>query len=346
MSIRWSAEWEPHQGIWVAWPHNEEDWPGRFGPVPWVFADFLKKLARFEHLHIFAQKNLRPDMLDIFERVGIKPEDYTLHDYATNRVWTRDFCSTWIQESGEFMDNNGLTAVKWQFNGWAKYDNWQADEAAGIRVFDDDTILPSRNGRRIVLEGGSIDGNGHGTMLTTRECLLSDVQCRNPGFTQADYEAVFKDYLGINHTIWLNKGIAGDDTHGHIDDLARFVNRDTVVCVYESDKNDVNHEPTKENVEILRNSKNADGKPISVITLPMPAPIIFDGQRLPASYANFLIANGAVFVPTFNDAHDRHALTTLAHCFPDREIISIYCGDLVWGLGTLHCMTMQMPAPV
>lgn len=338
MSIRWPAEWEPHQGIWVAWPHNVEDWPDRFGPIPWVYADFLKKLAKFEHLHIIAQKNLRPDMLDIFERVGLEASDFTLYDQVTDRVWTRDFCPVWINGP------KGQIAVKWQFNAWAKYENWQADEAAGRNIIEDAVLLPERNGRRIVLEGGGIDGNGHGTMLTTREWLLSDVQIRNPGFTQIDYETVFKQYLGIHHTIWLNKGIVGDDTHGHIDDLARFVNPDTVVCVYESDKGDANHEPTKENVEILRNSKTADGKPIIVITLPMPAPIIFDGQRLPASYANFLIVNEAVFVPTFNDAHDRHALTTLAQCFPNREIIGIYCGDLVWGLGTLHCMTMQMPA--
>ena len=339
MSIRWPAEWEPHQGIWVAWPHNVEDWPDRFGPIPWVYADFLKKLSKFEHLHIIAQKYLRPDMLEIFKRAGIEPESFTLHDHVTDRVWTRDFCPIWVQGT------KGLTAVKWHFNAWAKYENWHADDAAGRKVAEDEILLPEKDGRLIVLEGGSIDGNGQGTMLTSRECLLSEVQCRNPGFTQAEYESVFKQYLGIEKTIWLNKGIIGDDTHGHIDDLARFVNRDTVVCVYESDPSDANHEPTKENVEILRNSKTADGKPIKVITLPMPAPIHFDGQRLPASYANFLIVNDAVFVPTFNDANDRHALTILAHCFPDREVIGIYCGDLVWGLGTLHCMTMQMPAP-
>lgn len=338
MSIRWPAEWEPHQGIWVAWPHNVEDWPDRFEPIPWVYADFLKKLSRFEHIHVIAQKFLRPDMLKVLERIGLTPDDFTLHDHVTDRVWTRDFCPIWVHGS------KGPLAVKWQFNAWAKYENWHADDNAGKLIAEDQLLLPERNGKRIVLEGGSIDGNGRGTMLTTRECLLSDVQCRNPGFKQADYEATFKKYLGINQTIWLHRGIVGDDTHGHIDDLARFVNPDTVVCVYESDQDDVNHETTKENVEILRGSKTADDKPINVVTLPMPAPIIFDGQRLPASYANFLIANGAVFVPTFNDANDRHALTILAHCFPDREVIGIYCGDLIWGLGTLHCMTMQQPS--
>lgn len=338
MNLRWPAEWEPHQGIWVAWPHNAEDWPERFEPIPWMYADFLKKLSKFEHLHIIAQKYLRPDMLAIFQRVGLEPEAFSLYDHVTDRVWTRDFCPIWVQGSPD------LLAMKWQFNAWAKYENWHADEAAGESISGGDLVHPHKDGRRIVLEGGSIDGNGQGTMLTSRECLLSDVQCRNPGFAESDYEAVFKEYLGITKTIWLNQGIVGDDTHGHIDDLARFVNPNTVLCVYEPDAGDANHAPTKENVEILRRSNNASGQPLDVITLPMPAPIIFDGQRLPASYANFLIANGAIFVPTFNDPADRQALNILKTCFPDREVIGIYCGDLIWGLGTLHCMTMQMPS--
>lgn len=338
MSRRWPAEWEEHQSIWVAWPHNEDDWPDRFGPIPWVYADFLTKLARVEHVHIIAAKGLRPDMLDIFERTGLTPDLFTLHDYPTDRVWTRDFCPIWVQEKGSPL------AVKWQFNAWAKYDNWRSDEEAGTLIIEGEKELPAHQNRRIVLEGGSIDGNGHGLLLTTRECLLSDIQCRNPGYSQQDYEAIFNKHMGIQQTIWLNKGIAGDDTHGHVDDLARFVNRNTVVCVYESDAGDVNHEPTRENVEILRSIKTHDGRSLNVITLPMPSPIVFDNQRLPASYANFLIANKTVFVPVFNDPADRHALNILAHCFPDREVVGIYCGDLVWGLGTLHCMTMQQPA--
>lgn len=338
MSRRWPAEWEEHQGIWVAWPHNEDDWPDRFGPIPWVYADFLTKLARVEHVHIIAAKDLRPDMLEIFERTGLTPDQFTLHDFPTDRVWTRDFCPIWVQ------DNGSLLAVKWQFNAWAKYENWQSDEEAGTLIIEVEKELPHHQNRRIVLEGGSIDGNGNGLLLTTRECLLSNIQCRNPGFSQNDYEAIFKKHLGIQQTIWLNKGIAGDDTHGHVDDLARFVNRHTVVCVYESDVGDVNHEPTRENVEILRSFRTRDNHPLEVIALPMPSPIVFDHQRLPASYANFLIANKTVFVPIFNDPADRHALNTLAHCFPDREVVGIYCGDLVWGLGTLHCMTLQQPA--
>jgi agmatine deiminase len=339
MSIRWPAEWEPHVGIWVAWPHNIEDWPDRFGPIPWVFGDFLSKLSRVEHVNIIAQKITRPAALDILERLGVSHDRFTLYDYPTDRVWTRDFCPIWVQ------GNTKPVAIKFQFNAWAKYDNWEHDDATGQQVAGDQLHLPQRGGRRIVLEGGGLEGNGQGTLLTTREWLLSDLQVRNPGYTQADYEAVFAEFLGITKTIWLNKGIVGDDTHGHIDDLARFVNPTTVVCVYESDPGDANHEALRENVEILRASTTARGERLNVITLPMPEPILFDEQRLPASYANFLIANDAVFVPVFNDPADRHALHTLAHCFPEREIVPIYCGDLVWGLGTLHCMTMQQPSP-
>jgi agmatine deiminase len=339
MSVRWPAEWEPHLGIWVAWPHNMEDWPDRFGPIPWVYGDFLNKLSRVEHVNIIAQKKIRPDALNIFERFGITPDRFTLHDYPTDRVWTRDFCPIWVQGARQPQ------AMKFQFNAWAKYENWEHDDATGQKVAGEELVLPQRDGRRVVLEGGGIDGNGQGTLLTTREWLLSDTQVRNPGYTQADYEAVFAEYLGIRKTIWLNKGIVGDDTHGHVDDLARFINPNTVVCVYESDAGDENHESTRENVEILRGSTTADGKRIDVITLPMPEPIMFDDQRLPASYANFLIANDSVFVPTFNDPADRIALGILADCFPGREVVGIYCGDLVWGLGTLHCMTMQQPSP-
>lgn len=339
MNIRWPAEWELHQGVWLAWPHNVEDWPERFDPIPWVYGEFISKLSRVEHVHLIAAKPLRPMMFDILNRFGVAPDAMTLHDYVTDRVWTRDFCPIWVQGARD------LVAMKWQFNAWAKYENWHADDQAGQCIIDGESMQPAKDGRRIILEGGAIDSNGQGTLLTTRECLLdAEVQCRNPGFTQADYEAAFKEYLGIEKTIWLNKGIVGDDTHGHIDDLARFVKPDTVVCVYEADQGEANHEPTRENVEILRSATTADGKPMQVITLPMPAPIVFDGQRLPASYANFLIANQVVFVPTFNDPMDRQALTTLAHCFPEHSVVGISCVDLIYGLGTLHCMTMQMPA--
>ncbi len=337
MSIRWPAEWEQHRATWIAWPHNQDDWPERFGPIPWVYADLVRKLSRCERVNILVQESSRAQAQRTLERIGVSPDSVSLIDRPTDRVWTRDFCPIWVEKDAQELP------VKWQFNAWAKYDNWQTDEQAGQAVAGPQALLPQHQGRRIVLEGGSIDANGAGTLVTTEECLLSEVQCRNPGLSRADYESFFAQYLGIRKTIWLKRGIMGDDTHGHIDDLARFVNPHTVLCVYEPDRSDDNHEPTRENLELLRAAATADGQALEVIALPMPAPIVFDGQRLPASYANFYLANGAVFVPVFNDSADKHALRILAHCFPDRAVTGIYCGDLVWGLGTLHCMTMQQP---
>jgi agmatine deiminase len=240
-----------------------------------------------------------------------------------------------------------VAATKWRFNAWAKYDDWLKDNAAMNRVLPKLKMPvwePRHQGRPVVLEGGSIEVNGAGTLLTTEECLLSAEQQRNPGFKRADWEAIFRDYLGATNVLWLNRGIAGDDTHGHVDDLARFVNPTTVVTVVESDRSDANYEPLQENLARLREVKDQDGRPLRVETLPMPLPVWFDGQRLPASYANFYIANNIVLVPTFSDPHDRAELNTLAALFPDREVIGIAARDLVLGLGTLHCMTQQQPA--
>ena len=197
---------------------------------------------------------------------------------------------------------------------------------------------------RVVLEGGSIDVNGRGTLLTTEECLLSKIQQRNPGMSRGDYEKIFAEYLGAPHVIWLGKGVSGDDTHGHVDDLARFVAADTIVTVVEANRKDVNHQPLRENLRRLRAARDQAGKPLNIVEMPMPAPVIFEKRRLPASYANFYIANGLVLVPVFNDPNDRIALNTLSRLFPTREIVPIYSGDLVWGLGTMHCMTQQQPA--
>jgi agmatine deiminase len=243
-------------------------------------------------------------------------------------------------------EGGDLAYTHWRFNGWAKYSNHKKDAAAAELVnksLKHRTWQPMHKGRRVVLEGGSIDVNGRGSLLTTEECLLSKTQERNPGFTRADYAELFRNYLGVQQVLWLRNGIAGDDTHGHVDDLARFVNPNTIVVIEEKNKSDVNYAALQENLELLRAMKDPDGRPFRVETLPMPAPIEFDGFRLPASYANFYIANDLVIVPTFNDANDRVALNKLADLFPDREIVGIGCRDLVLGLGTLHCMTQQQP---
>jgi agmatine deiminase len=264
------------------------------------------------------------------------------HQTPTDRSWVRDSGPIFV------TDPTGAgVALDWHFNAWAKYPDWRYDDrlppfVAGRRGVP--VVQPHRNGHRVVLEGGSIDVNGAGLLLTTEECLLSPVQQRNPPFDRADYEAVFADYLGVTKTLWLNRGIAGDDTHGHVDDLARFVNETTVVTVVESDPADENHAPLQENLDRLKGFTDTAGRKLTVVPLPMPRPLHFDGVRLPASYANFYIANGTVLVPTFNDPADRVALGTLADLFPDRVVVGIHSVDLVWGLGTLHCMTQQEPA--
>jgi len=260
----------------------------------------------------------------------------------TNRGWIRDFGPIFVRdEKGE----RGVT--NWHFNAWAKYDDWKKDDTAN------DTLAaklkwkqwhPEFRRRRVVLEGGSIEVNGCGTLLTTEECLLSPVQARNPGLSRSVLSEIFQDFLGVRHVLWLKNGIAGDDTHGHVDDLARFVNSTTVVTVVEDDPAEANFEALQENLALLREMKDQGGNALRVETLPMPAPVYFDEQRLPASYANFYIANHIVLVPTFNDPNDAAAITKLAKLFPGRKIIGIACLDLVLGLGTIHCMTQQEPA--
>jgi agmatine deiminase len=371
-AYRMPAEWEQHAATWMAWPHYRDDWPGKFEPIPWVYAEIIRHLSRHERVELIvkdaaAEKSARK----ILDRAKALSDNVRFHRWPTNRVWTRDSGCIFVKcgagalaregrEGHEFSRADmeakrkrasapeGLAAIKWRFNAWAKYPNWQHDEKIGslmAEVAHAQEIRPMLGKNRIVLEGGSIDVNGQGTLLTTEECLLSKVQQRNPGMKRTDYEKIFADYLGIQNVIWLGSGIAGDDTHGHVDDLTRFVAPDTVVTVVESDPNDPNYEPLRENIRRLREATDQDGKPLAIIELPMPAPVFFDGRRLPASYANFYIANGVVLVPVFNDANDRFALDILADLFPDREVIGVYCGDLVWGFGTLHCMTQQQPAP-
>jgi agmatine deiminase len=326
------AEWEPHEATWIAWPHNHEDWPGRFEPIPWVYGEIVRKLSPVERVRILVgNEEIEQSARKVLRMVGAQMEAVEFYRLETDRVWARDFGPIFVRDA-----EGKIAAVKWRFNGWAKYENHLRDEAAG-------RAIPSLAGvsalyPNCVLEGGSIDVNGAGLLLTTEECLLSPVQARNPGLTRTELEANLNQYLGADHVLWLRNGIAGDDTHGHIDDLARFTDVDSVVIVSEDDPADANYQPLRENLELLRNY------PVRVRTLPMPAPLYFDGQRLPASYANFYIANRTVLVPMFNDPNDRIALNVLAECFPDRRIVGINCVELVWGLGTLHCMTQQQPA--
>ncbi len=343
LGFRMPAEWEPHRAVWIAWPHQRDDWPGKFEPIPWVYTEIVRHLHRSEEVRILVNDtDAQRQAESVLEQLPLDRDRISFWQAPTDRVWTRDYGPLFVTSaSGE------CAAVNFAFNGWAKYDNWQRDDAATVRLLDALRMRawqPEVNGRRVVLEGGSIEVNGQGLLLTTEECLLSDVQQRNPGFSRADYERVFADYLGVRKVLWLGRGIAGDDTHGHIDDLARFVGPRTVVTVIEDDPGDVNYEPLRENRERLCGMTDLDGEPLEVHTLPMPAPLWFAGQRLPGSYANFYIANGRVLVPTFNDPNDRRALDILTGLFPDRTVLGIHAVDLVWGLGTLHCLTQQQPA--
>jgi agmatine deiminase len=355
LGYRMPAEWEPHAATWLAWPHYHGDWPGKFEPIVWVYAEIIRNLARHERVELIVNNAAAARQARrVLERADAFSTNIRFHRWPTNRVWMRDSGCIFLaqQPSSARPDSRGRLspheplALKFRFNAWAKYSNWRHDEKVGslmAKAAHADEIRPLSLSARIVLEGGSIDVNGTGTILTTEECLLSKVQERNPHMARVHYEKAFADYLGAPHTIWLGRGIFGDDTHGHVDDLTRFVSKDTVVTMVEPDSKDINHGPLRANLRRLQAARNQDGKQLTVVELPMPQPVVFEGRRLPASYANFYIANGIVLAPVFNRANDRIALNTLAELFPKREIVPIYSGDFVWGLGAMHCMTQQQP---
>ena len=347
LGYRMPAEWEPHAATWLAWPHERSDWPGKFETVPWVYADVVRHLVVGERVRILvndaaAERRARRVLRD----AGVGTRRVEFFRVPTDRSWTRDTCPLFVRR-----DDGDVGLVHWRFNGWAKYRNHRRDAAVGDLLARrlrrrgwQPTHTVGRRSRRIVLEGGAVDVNGRGTLLATEECLVSRVQARNPGLARADVERALAAHLGVRKVLWLGRGIAGDDTHGHVDDLARFVDARTVVVAQEDDPADPNHEPLRENRARLEAMTDQDGVPLHVVPLPMPAPLAFDGQRLPASYANFYVANAAVLVPTFNDVRDRDALAILGKLFPSRPVVGIHAGDLVLGLGTLHCMTQQEPA--
>ncbi len=347
---RMPAEWEPHEATWLAWPQNRSDWPGKFNAIPLVYAEIIRHLARVERVEVVVRDaSAEHAARRALGHCGANLNALRFHQWPTNRGWLRDSGPIFVILSA--ADGRRSTMLtNWGFNAWAKYPDWELDNALPQRIAGElglPAVEPEAEVAgakvKVRLEGGSIDVNGRGTMLTTEECLLSAEQQRNPGLDRDHLERAFDQYLGVCKVIWLNRGIAGDDTHGHVDDIARFVAPDTVLACVEHNAVDPNYEPLRENLERLRGATDQDGHPLRVVELPMPAPVVYRKQRLPASYANFYIANNLVLVPTFNDANDRRALNILAELFPDREVIGIYCRDLVWGLGTLHCMTQQQP---
>jgi agmatine deiminase len=337
------AEWECHEATWLAWPHHLPDWPGKFQPVPWVFTEMARKLAASEKVYLIVQdERHEKGVARKLKLAGADLANIRFFRWPTNRNWTRDFGPICLKRGSERL------FVDCHFNAWAKYPNWQLDrqivrragEALGIAVRDAQAA-----GREWIIEGGGIDVNGRGTLLTTEECFNQyKVQVRNPDLGRDEMDAAFRENLGVSNVLWLGDGIAGDDTHGHVDDICRFVNPTTVVLAMEHSPDDANYRPLQENRERLAGMRLEDGSRVEVIELPMPAPLHYGRMRLPASYANFYIANSVVIVPTFNDPADRVALGILAECFPGRSVCGIHAVDLVLGQGTLHCLTQQLPS--
>jgi len=332
LGFRMPAEWEPHEATWIAWPHHREDWPGRFAPIPWVYTEIVRKLSLVERVRILVDTASTEKVARrMLAKAGAQMPAVEFYHFQTDRAWIRDYGPVFLKnESGD------RATVHWRFNGWAKYPNYQFDQAIPLKIAER-FALPHWS-PDVVMEGGALDVNGRGLLLATEECLLSPIQARNPRLSVDEVERALCDYLGVERVLWLRNGIVGDDTHGHIDDLARFVDPDTVVIATEDDPADPNHSILNENESILARY------PVRSVRLPMPEPLFFNGQRLPASYANFYIANRMVLVPTYNDPHDRLALNILADLFDDREIVGVNCTELVWGLGALHCITQQQPA--
>jgi agmatine deiminase len=348
LGYRMPAEWEPHEATWLAWPHNPEDWPGKFASIPWLYVEIVRLLAARERVHLIVENaGTERRVKNMLSRARVNLDQVSFHRWPTDRGWTRDSGPIFVRNA-----KGQVALTNWRFNGWAKYDDWHLDAKLPGRVTKLlgfpawQPSLQNENGTKcpVVLEGGSIDVNGKGALLTTEECLLSEVQQRNPGLSREQLECVFADYLGIDQVIWLGRGIAGDDTHGHVDDIARFAAPATIIAAVEPDTSDPNHAPLAENLAKLKAARTPAGKQFTIVELPMPRPVVFRGQRLPASYANFYIANGVVLAPTFHDPNDRVALNLLAEVFPDREVIGVHSMDLIWGLGALHCMTQQQPA--
>ena len=341
-ATRMPAEWEPHEATWLAYPHSGSDWPGKLSAVRWAFAEFARLLADHEPVRLLVRNERERERAhNILRRSGANLDRIALHLVPTDRSWLRDSGPTFVFRDGQ------IHAVCWAFNGWGRYANWQADRKVGryMATSSGAAILrPQANGRIVVMEGGSIESNGQGTILTTEQCLLGDGHhARNPGLSRNAIEGVLRDSIGATNVLWLGHGIAGDDTSGHVDTLARFVGRNRVAAIVETDSRDDNYGALQENLRRLRGMRDERGRALEIVELPMPRPLRFDGYRLPASYANFYVANGTVLVPTFNDTNDAAALGILRECFPDREVCGVHCVDIALGLGTLHCLAQQQP---
>ena len=347
LGYKMPAEWEPHDATWLGWPHNPTDWPDKLDTIRWVYGEIVRKITPGESVRMLVNSRAAEKAARTFlSRNGADTGDVDFMVQPTNRGWMRDCGPIFLRRNKG--RKNALAIVQLHFNGWAKYPDWRKDrrvpEVAAARL-GLKLMVARFDGRPFVLEGGGIEVNGRGTLLTTEECYLDpETQVRNPGLGRGEIESALKENLGVSNILWLGSGIAGDDTHGHVDDLCRFVDAKTFVLIREDNPADVNYRPLAENWDRARDFRLEDGSKPEIIPLPMPAPLYFEGYRLPASYANFYISNAAVIVPTFNDPNDRLALGILGELFPDRTVVGIHAVDLVLGYGTLHCLTQQQPS--
>jgi agmatine deiminase len=342
------AEWESHEATWLGWPHNADDWPEKFETIPWVYGEMIRKISAGEKIFLLVRnKGDERRARRIIKSVGADLKRIHFVSHPTNRGWTRDTGPIFIKRKSAGRKSE-TAIVHFHFNGWAKYDNWRKDTKVpetAARILGKKLFHAEYGGKPFVIEGGGIELNGKGTLISTEQCYLDPkIQVRNPGLGRKEIETALRNYLGVENIFWLAKGPAGDDTHGHIDDICRFVNPKTLVLVREKNRPDENFVPLAENWERIRDLRLEDGSKPEVVELPMPSPLYFDGQRLPASYANFYICNAGVIVPTFNDPNDRVALGILGELFRDRPVTGIHAVDLVWGFGSLHCLTQQQPA--
>ena len=340
------AEWERHAATWLAWPHHQADWPGKMEAVRWVYGEMVRKISPGELVRILVRHPAEQQVATAcLKRAGGDLKRVEFINHPTNRGWIRDSGPIFV---GRKNPRPGTAIVHCHFNAWAKHDDWQKDRKVpemAARRLGKQLFHARFNGKPFIVEGGGIEVNGRGTLLTTEECYLHPrIQVRNPGLTRSQYDETFRKYLGAKNVFWLRKGPDGDDTHGHIDDICRFVNRKTLVLIREKNRRDINYRPLAENWERIRDLRLEDGSKPEIVPLPMPGPLYFAGRRLPASYANFYIANAGVIVPTFNDPNDRVALGILGELFKDRPVVGIHAVDLVLGSGSLHCLTQQQPA--
>ena len=338
-NLRMPAEWEEQKSTWIAWPHNKKDWPNKFDFIPEIFAEIISHISKGQKVNILIENNvLKKKAILILKNFKVNFSNIKFSLCKTDRAWLRDSFPIFVK------NKNKKILLNWKFNSWAKYKNFKKDNSIinkVKKVLKLQSISPVFNGRKVVLEGGAIDVNGKGTLITTEECLLSKIQQRNSGFKKHDYEKIFFNYFGIRKIIWLKRGIAGDDTHGHIDDLARFVSENTIFLAYERNKKDVNYKILRNNFRILKKLDNF--KKLKIIKIPMPKAKYIEGTRVPASYLNFYIANKVILVPTFNDKKDKLVLKMFRKHFKNRKVVPIDCSILIWGFGAIHCMTQQEP---